>query len=71
MDQLDECEITLKDLSEIKNKFEYTLTGIFHRRISYPEIQKKEKNGMKLYIEVINRQRKIKISLKRSPFFVK
>ncbi|WP_051178704.1 HD family phosphohydrolase [Thermodesulfovibrio thiophilus] len=41
--QLDECEITLKDLSEIKNKFEYTLTGIFHRRISYPEIQKKEK----------------------------
>ncbi|MEN2995203.1 MAG: HDIG domain-containing metalloprotein [Thermodesulfovibrio sp.] len=35
--QLDECEITLKDLSEIKKKFEYTLTGIFHRRVSYPE----------------------------------
>jgi len=35
--QLDECEITLKDLSEIKKKFEYILTGIFHRRISYPE----------------------------------
>lgn len=35
--QLDECEITLKDLSEIKRKFEFILTGIFHRRISYPE----------------------------------
>lgn len=35
--QLDECEITLKDLSEIKKKFEYILAGIFHRRISYPE----------------------------------
>ncbi|MCS7215557.1 MAG: HDIG domain-containing protein [Thermodesulfovibrio sp.] len=35
--QLDECEITLKDLSEIKRKFEFILAGIFHRRISYPE----------------------------------
>ncbi len=40
--QLDECEITLKDLSEIKKKFEYILTGIFHRRISYPEPMKKK-----------------------------
>jgi len=47
--QLDECEITLKDLSEIKNKFEYTLTGIFHRRISYPEIQKKKRWHETLY----------------------
>lgn len=39
--QLDECEITLKDLSEIKRKFEYVLTGIFHRRIPYPEVTTK------------------------------
>lgn len=39
--QLDECEITLKDLSKIKEKFEYILTGIFHRRIPYPERQEK------------------------------
>lgn len=42
--QLDECEITLKDLSEIKKKFEYILTGIFHKRVSYPE-QVKEKTA--------------------------
>lgn len=35
--QLDDCEITLKDLIEIKRRFEYVLTGIFHRRIPYPE----------------------------------
>ncbi|MEN2986085.1 MAG: HDIG domain-containing metalloprotein [Thermodesulfovibrionaceae bacterium] len=40
--QLDECEITLKDLSEIKKRFEYILTGIFHRRITYPTLPKKE-----------------------------
>lgn len=34
--QLDECELTLKDISEIKNKFIFILTGIFHRRIDYP-----------------------------------
>ena len=39
--QLDECEITLKDLTEIKKRFEYVLTGIFHRRIPYPEIERK------------------------------
>ncbi len=41
--QLDDCEITLKDLIEIKKRFEYVLTGIFHRRIPYPETEKKEK----------------------------
>lgn len=39
--QLDECEITLKDLTEIKKRFEHVLTGIFHRRIPYPETTKK------------------------------
>ena len=34
--QLDECELTLKDISEIKRKFTYILTGIFHKRIDYP-----------------------------------
>jgi putative nucleotidyltransferase with HDIG domain len=34
--QLDECELTLKDISEIKSKFIYILTGIFHKRIDYP-----------------------------------
>jgi cyclic-di-AMP phosphodiesterase PgpH len=34
--QLDECERTLKDISEIKRRFTYILTGIFHKRIDYP-----------------------------------
>ena len=34
--QLDECELTLKDIHEIKKRFTYILTGIFHKRIDYP-----------------------------------
>ncbi|MBI4684267.1 MAG: HDIG domain-containing protein [Nitrospirae bacterium] len=34
--QLDECELTLKDISEIKRRFSYILTGILHKRIDYP-----------------------------------
>jgi cyclic-di-AMP phosphodiesterase PgpH len=35
--QLDECELTLKNLHEIAKSFNQTLTGIFHHRIEYPE----------------------------------
>lgn len=35
--QLDECEFTLKNISEIKKRFTYILTSIFHRRIEYPD----------------------------------
>jgi len=35
--QLDECEITLKDLHEIAKSFNRTLSGIFHYRIEYPD----------------------------------
>lgn len=34
--QLDECELTLKDISEIKNHFSYILIGILHKRVDYP-----------------------------------
>jgi hypothetical protein len=34
--QLDECELTLKDISEIRSHFSYILTGILHKRIDYP-----------------------------------
>ncbi|MDP2754657.1 MAG: HDIG domain-containing protein [Nitrospirota bacterium] len=34
--QLDECELTLKDIYEIKKRFSHVLTSIFHRRIDYP-----------------------------------
>jgi putative nucleotidyltransferase with HDIG domain len=35
--QLDECELTLKDLHQIAKGFNKTLSGIFHHRIEYPE----------------------------------
>lgn len=35
--QLDECELTLKNLHEIARSFNRILTGIFHHRIDYPE----------------------------------
>ncbi len=35
--ELDECELTLKDLHEIAKSFSRVLTGIYHRRIEYSE----------------------------------
>ncbi len=35
--QLDECELTLRDLSKIKDAFYSILLGIYHPRIVYPE----------------------------------
>ncbi len=34
--QLEECELTLKDIRDIKSRFTYILNGILHRRIDYP-----------------------------------
>lgn len=35
--QLDECELTLKDIEKISNVFSKILTGIYHSRVSYPQ----------------------------------
>ena len=35
--QLDYCDLTLKEISEIKEAFLVALTGLFHERIEYPE----------------------------------
>ncbi len=35
--QLDECDLTLKDLHKISESFVRILTGIFHTRVEYPE----------------------------------
>ncbi len=46
--QLEECELTLKDLHEIAKSFNNILTSIYHHRIEYsdkPQEKKKEKNG--------------------------
>lgn len=48
--QLDECELTLRDLSKIKHAFIKILVGIYHTRLKYPGFegkspdQRQEKN---------------------------
>jgi len=44
--QLDECDLTLKDLEKISNVFIHILTGIYHSRVSYPD-EKSKSNGKK------------------------
>ncbi|MEH6994285.1 HD family phosphohydrolase [Neobacillus drentensis] len=39
--QLNECDLTLKELETVSHSFCETLKGIFHSRIEYPEITKK------------------------------
>jgi cyclic-di-AMP phosphodiesterase PgpH len=41
--QLDECELTLKNLHEIAKSFNRILGAIYHHRIDYPEPAYKEK----------------------------
>jgi cyclic-di-AMP phosphodiesterase PgpH len=40
--QLDECELTLRDLTQIKQAFLNILTGIYHQRVEYPEDETQE-----------------------------
>jgi len=40
--QLDECDLTLRDLDEIRSAFVSILEGVFHPRIKYPEEAKVE-----------------------------
>lgn len=47
--QLDECELTLKDLSVIGAVFIRVLSGVFHSRVEYPDLsdleRRKTRNG--------------------------
>jgi cyclic-di-AMP phosphodiesterase PgpH len=40
--ELDECDLTLKELTQIKKSFLKILIGIHHQRIKYPEESKPE-----------------------------
>jgi putative nucleotidyltransferase with HDIG domain len=46
--QLDECELTLRDLHDISDSFTKILTGIYHKRIEYPDLpaSRKERQGI-------------------------
>ncbi len=42
-EQLEECDLTLRDLRIIADSFARVLIGIYHQRIEYPEMQENEK----------------------------
>ena len=44
--QLDECDLTLKDMNSIADSFVRVLMGVFHARLDYPEETKKTTNGI-------------------------
>jgi hypothetical protein len=54
--QLDDCELTLKNLNTIAETFTRILTGIFHHRVEYPQTSPKETNGKKESNESANRK---------------
>jgi putative nucleotidyltransferase with HDIG domain len=37
--ELDECDLTLRDLEQIRQAFLDTLSGVFHPRVQYPDTQ--------------------------------
>lgn len=39
--QLDDCDLTLKDLEKIAHVFMHVLSGIYHTRVTYPDSHKK------------------------------
>lgn len=45
--QLDECDLTLKDLESISAVFIKVLSGMYHSRITYPEKEPKSENSHK------------------------
>lgn len=45
--QLDDCELTLKDLHYIEESFGRILTGIFHQRLEYPDSQEEQNTSKK------------------------
>ena len=65
--QLEECELTLKDLHKIEESFIRILTAIFHQRIDYPcstSLRVDLRRGtMKIWIR--NLQKHIPLDLRR------
>jgi len=45
--QLEDCELTLKDLHHIEESFDRILTGIFHQRVEYPDSHEENNTAKK------------------------
>ncbi len=43
--ELEECDLTLRDITTISASFKQTLRGVYHPRIAYPEPSEREKGA--------------------------
>jgi hypothetical protein len=41
--ELDDCPLTLRDLTNIKSAFLNVLVGVYHSRVKYPEVPKRRR----------------------------
>ncbi|MEX1254206.1 MAG: HDIG domain-containing metalloprotein [Dehalococcoidia bacterium] len=44
--ELDECDLTLRDIRTIAESFKQTLRGVYHPRIAYPEATEQERRAL-------------------------
>ena len=44
--ELDECDLTLRDIRTIAESFKQTLRGVYHPRIAYPEPTERERHAL-------------------------
>lgn len=54
--QLDECDLTLKDLHKIQESFVHNLMAIFHTRVTYPAPTMDECNNPDLFADAPDKQ---------------
>ena len=57
--QLNECDLTMKELDQIANTLKKTLLGMFHSRIEYPEPQNENDKGVVTHIHERGKSSKI------------
>lgn len=56
--QLDECDLTLKDLDVIGNAFLRVLSGVYHSRIEYPDMEQEMERRKKRRAGIRNKSQK-------------
>ncbi|MFH1433267.1 MAG: HDIG domain-containing metalloprotein, partial [archaeon] len=71
--QLDECDLTLRDLNLIAGSFTHILLGIYHQRIEYPKDREDEKengkshsSGGKSEVKVVDKEKMREVSNDKS-----
>jgi len=45
LDQFSECDITMSELTKIRQALVASLTGVYHHRVKYPQLKYKHANG--------------------------